>query len=1007
MASNPEVELRKLLQSSFTAEQLRDLVTGLEDLGSVAADIPWTTASLLKIAGEVVDGLVRHGAADAAFFELLMTKRPRKKVEIAAVAELFVRRDVGSKPLPPSQPTAAAEVPVAVPAVRAGPPVFAVPFDRKALTGRTSALAALNTAFTEPRRTTIGPAVAIVGVGGLGKTQLAIEYAYEARDAGRYPGGIYWITMDHELEPQLQVLSDAAGWAPLGAEPAYKIAEARRRLPGLEGALVILDNVEAFAKVEGLFSSGTRPHLLLTSIRPVPVPPLAVKLLLSREESLDLFVAESGRRLSQAERIAAEALLAQLGGWPLAIELTGAYLKYDTDTSVADYAALLEVHGLDAEVWDDAVLGGASATRHQTSLRATLRVDTRLLGEQPTLRAVLDVLAWSGPAAMGRSLLAAVLEQEEHQLAAALALGVRLQLLRTEGDHRYRIHRLLRDVLKEESTSTEASLHVRARRVADWFIARREDFRHLAEFEAEFDHLDAWQRSAEGRGWDWEETTLLWLQAYPSYHWGRDAEGESIVRGALGIYERAGLADTELEVRLCGDLSTLLGVQWKHQERQRWSERCERLLPSLPDSNVLDRIRVLTNLGTSALRNEDFLAGLALAQRARLAAAVLPLAHPVRLEAEDCFVHALVRSGRPKEAVTAARQLVQTGIEANGLEHPSVLTHQAGLAWALRQSGERRAGCDLLVDVTVRRRHLLPGDHLGAARMEADLADARRGLGRQLQEAGDRAGAAHEIRTALAHGREIFRLRAQVLPPDSEALTDAVETIAMCLWELGVVTGDSAHRREALAILNRALKVGDPDTKSYRSVQSLRRSYAREGIPGFHIPSAPSPERPTPTPTKRMPTPPPTSGPARIFLSYSHQDEPHRKTLGDALRVLERQELVTIWHDRQIQVGDAWRGQIDAHLESANLILFLVSRDFLASDYCWDVEMKRAMERHNDGTARVVPIFLRDCDWQGAPFSELQGVPDPRVPILGAPDVDAAWTAVARAVREVVSARGA
>src|SRR5256886_17213924 len=87
------------------------------------------------------------------------------------------------------------------------------------------------------------------------------------------------------------------------------------------------------------------------------------------------------------------------------------------------------------------------------------------------------------------------------------------------------------------------------------------------------------------------------------------------------------------------------------------------------------------------------------------------------------------------------------------------------------------------------------------------------------------------------------------------------------------------------------------------------------------------------------------------------------------------------WHDREITAGSEWANQISEHLESAQIILLLISPDFLASDYCHDVEMTRAMERHNNKEARVIPIILRPVDWEGAPFSKLQCLPRNAEPV--------------------------
>lgn len=146
-----------------------------------------------------------------------------------------------------------------------------------------------------------------------------------------------------------------------------------------------------------------------------------------------------------------------------------------------------------------------------------------------------------------------------------------------------------------------------------------------------------------------------------------------------------------------------------------------------------------------------------------------------------------------------------------------------------------------------------------------------------------------------------------------------------------------------------------------------------------------------------------TRPPATVFISYSHADETHRRNLDKALTVLRRQGMVSLWSDRTIEVGDDWKGMIDSRLEEADVIILLVSSDFVASDYCWDEEMTRAMERHAAGTARVIPIFIRDCDWTGAPFAKLQGVPDPQRPVTSWPNQDEAWAVVAKAIRHAIS----
>ncbi len=100
--------------------------------------------------------------------------------------------------------------------------------------------------------------------------------------------------------------------------------------------------------------------------------------------------------------------------------------------------------------------------------------------------------------------------------------------------------------------------------------------------------------------------------------------------------------------------------------------------------------------------------------------------------------------------------------------------------------------------------------------------------------------------------------------------------------------------------------------------------------------------------------------------------------------------------------GDEFKGEIDKHLNSARVILLLVSPDFLASDFCWNVEMLRAMERHEQGEARVIPIILRVCNWSSAPFRKLQALPTDAVPVTKFSDRDEAFTDIERGIRDVV-----
>jgi hypothetical protein len=144
--------------------------------------------------------------------------------------------------------------------------------------------------------------------------------------------------------------------------------------------------------------------------------------------------------------------------------------------------------------------------------------------------------------------------------------------------------------------------------------------------------------------------------------------------------------------------------------------------------------------------------------------------------------------------------------------------------------------------------------------------------------------------------------------------------------------------------------------------------------------------------------------PIEIFYSYSHKDEKLRSRLEVHLSLLKQEGLVKTWHDRQIGAGKEWETEIATYLNTSQIILLLVSPDFLASEYCYSIEVKRALERHERREARVIPIILRSVDWQGAPFSKLQALPLDGKPITSSSwhNRDEAFLDVATGIRKVI-----
>ncbi len=139
-----------------------------------------------------------------------------------------------------------------------------------------------------------------------------------------------------------------------------------------------------------------------------------------------------------------------------------------------------------------------------------------------------------------------------------------------------------------------------------------------------------------------------------------------------------------------------------------------------------------------------------------------------------------------------------------------------------------------------------------------------------------------------------------------------------------------------------------------------------------------------------------------LFFSYARQDRGLRDKLEEHLSNLKYRGLISTWHIREIGAGEDWQQQVDIHLESAHIILLLISSSFMASQYCYSMEMTRAIERHQQGKARVIPVLLRPVLFTGAPFAMLKMLPSNEKPVVNWRNRDSAFVDIALGIERVV-----
>ncbi|MFN0122712.1 MAG: TIR domain-containing protein [Blastocatellia bacterium] len=146
----------------------------------------------------------------------------------------------------------------------------------------------------------------------------------------------------------------------------------------------------------------------------------------------------------------------------------------------------------------------------------------------------------------------------------------------------------------------------------------------------------------------------------------------------------------------------------------------------------------------------------------------------------------------------------------------------------------------------------------------------------------------------------------------------------------------------------------------------------------------------------------PNEQPIQIFISYSHEDEKLREKLSAHLAAFKRRGLISEWHDRMIPAGGDWAREIDERLNQSRIILLLISSDFIASDYCQEIEMRRALERHQAREAVVIPVILRDCIWDLPELNKLQALPKNAQPVTTWPDPDAGFKNAAEGIGRII-----
>lgn len=159
----------------------------------------------------------------------------------------------------------------------------------------------------------------------------------------------------------------------------------------------------------------------------------------------------------------------------------------------------------------------------------------------------------------------------------------------------------------------------------------------------------------------------------------------------------------------------------------------------------------------------------------------------------------------------------------------------------------------------------------------------------------------------------------------------------------------------------------------------------------------------TTIPSTELPQTPNTMTPIKAFVSYAHKDAEHLPHLTAALSPLVRTNKLVLWTDHNIEVGSDWEQTIMQQLNEADIVICLVSADFIASNFCYTQEFETALESHKQGTKIIIPIRLRTCAYEDLPLGKIQGTPAKW--IASSTNKDESWTEAVNAIKKVINSK--
>lgn len=691
---------------------------------------------------------------------------------------------------------------------------FNVPFASKgeAFVGREGLREKIWDSLNQSGRAAIGQAVSIEGFGGLGKTQLAVEYAHAYRD--RYKNGIYWLTADENIDIQLIKIGEELNWISQFDKGFDQAELVRNRFRKLSDCLIIFDNVDKQHSIEDyLPEKDAQPHILVTSREEQDgYYPVSLDIL-SFEEARELLIKIADREPnSETEAKALENILAELDGLPLAVELVGGYLKRRDSISFQDYYGFLQNEPLERL---EKKFPDKTFTKHNKSIIRTLKISEAVLDETKYLEEILDILAWSGKSSMGYSLLRKLVGSGDNfALQDALGVALELRFLKQEEDaERFAIHRLLARVRQ-----FERPLHERrnwhqniVNNLADWFHKRKDEFKFLTEFEAEVIHLQQWQ-SQSSSVFPIETIYLTDFEAYPLWHRGNYRESKILLETALDLYQKNKLDDKKLLANLYNDLGVITESLGNIKQGFELEQKALSIGRNVFDEKSEEIAKFLGNLSRSYSVLGDYQKALELEQQTlEISLEIFGERHEYVATSLNSLGSTYAILGKYQKAFELIKQALEIRLELFGEKHPNVAFSLSTLGSAYDDLENHKKALELKQQALEIRIELFGEKH-------PDVASSLNSL--DLTYSG------------LGNYKKALELQQQALEIRLELFGEKHPDVASSLKNLGMTYDDLGDHKKALKLQQQALEIrlelfGKKHPEVASSLSNIGYTYSR------------------------------------------------------------------------------------------------------------------------------------------------------------------------------------